>query len=97
MARIRVALVFKGGVWRPDLPSYQEVPGSYLPITPALIHAGGVLFGAAAAAVLALNPSVLVDVPDADVPPGPFTDAAWKAQLDARYTEHAGTFAPIQR
>lgn len=95
--QIRVNLIFDGASWRAPLHTYAMVPGSFQPVTALLMHADGVFPTAAPSAVLALNPSVLVEVPDADLPPPPFTNAQWQAVLDARYTEHAGKFSPLQR
>jgi len=42
--------------------------------------------------------TVIVEVPDADVPPGMVAEAPdhaqWHAHLDSRYIEHAGRFRP---
>lgn len=46
-----------------ELPSYRMVTGTWAPVTNGLIHADGVVPGAKVAAVMALNPSVEVELP----------------------------------
>lgn len=51
------------------LPTYLMIDGSWLPITPTLIHRDGPLPAAAVAAVLALDPTVLVEIPNDYIDP----------------------------
>jgi len=46
-----------------DVPSYRMLPDTWLPITPGLIYKDGAFAGAAPAAVLALSPSVVCELP----------------------------------
>ena len=50
--------------WRVNLPTFSMLPGSFLPVTDGLIDADGPLASADPKAVLAVNCSVLVEIPD---------------------------------
>ena len=72
--------------WHVDLPTYQMVNDTFDPVTAGLIHANGVFPGAPVAEVLALGPSVEVELPD-DTP----TTKAGKidtAALRKMYADH---------
>ncbi len=62
--RKRVRVTFDGANWIVNLPHYQTVPGTWEPVTEELIHEDGVFPGADMDKVLALLPTVEVDVPD---------------------------------
>lgn len=94
MAQIRVKLSYdaKSKSYYVDLPSHQQVKGSFLPITPGFIHQDGVVFGADPAAVMALNPTVLIECQDdyIDKTTGKVNSAAVKAMYgeSARFTNN---------
>lgn len=52
------------GTWRVELPSYEMIAGTFAPIKAGLIHADGIEPGADPADVLALGPTVDVELPD---------------------------------
>ena len=63
--RRRFPLAYSAALaWHVDLPTYNIVAGSFLPIRAALTHADGIQPGATVAAVLATNPTVMCDIPD---------------------------------
>lgn len=47
-----------------DMPTYVMIPGTFAPVTDGLIGPDGPISGAKVADVLALGPSVEVDLPD---------------------------------
>ena len=62
--RIRVKIIHDNGAYRVDLPDYTIVEGSYLPLTGDSVRADGISNKASVSAVLALNTTVEVDIPD---------------------------------
>lgn len=92
MRRLRVKVKFAAILgYYVDLPTYQMVDGSWAPVTANLLTARGVIPGADPAAVLALNPTVEVDVPEEDCTRAGAVDpasikkryAAWKDRANA--------------
>lgn len=63
--RKRAALSFDGSAWRVELPSCRVVDGSYAPVTAGLISRNGPLPGVKPIDVLALSPTVEVELDDA--------------------------------
>lgn len=83
--RVPLTAAMKRGYYV-DLPTYVIVEGSFLPVTSGKISAEGVLAKAQVTDVLALKPSVLVDLPDEwEVKDGQLVAGA----LRKRYKEHA--------
>jgi len=89
MKNVRVFLSYdpapNGRGYFVDLPTYVMLPGTHQPIG-ALIHADGVFPTANPAAVMALQPSVMVAVPDADT--HPLTGKPSMALIRSRYSNH---------
>lgn len=79
-----------------DLPTKRIIDGSFQPVTANLLHADGAYPNAAPAAVLALNPTVEVYLPDDDCRcdgAGVPVDIDVK-KIHARYPEWAKRAAP---
>jgi hypothetical protein len=80
--------------WHVDLPSYRMIDGTFEPVTANLMHANGVLPGARVAAVLALGPTVEVEVPAADCRSGDGAVEIDLQKIHARYPQWAKRAAP---
>jgi hypothetical protein len=62
--RRRVKVIFRDEAWRVDLPSYQMVPGSWLPVIPGVTFADGVLPGVDPDLPALAALTCMVDFPD---------------------------------
>lgn len=69
MPRIRVKVKWLESSWGVDLPNYQMVPGSWLPIVDLATTANSVLKGVGLDHPALKTLSCLVDVPDQDCDP----------------------------
>jgi hypothetical protein len=94
--RKRYRVVHKDGSWKVDLPTYEMVPGSFLPVIAGKSTANGPLPGTAPNDPAMSGATVQVDIPDEDVKQGGETNAQYHARLDARYREHAGRFRGVE-
>lgn len=70
-----------------NLPAYSMVNGSFDPVVIGLIHADGIDPKADPAAIMALNPTVLCEVPASDL--HPLTGKPSATIIGLRYREHA--------
>src|SRR6266702_118260 len=52
------------GAWGVDLPTYQMLPESFLPVTPGKISPNGLVANFSDADLALLAPTVLVEIPD---------------------------------
>lgn len=84
MAQIRLPLVLGVGAVQAAAPSFQEVPGTYLPLVGGKVSANGVLPGVSLGDPALQGVTVLVNVPDEDVTNG----ALDVNKIKARYPNH---------